>query len=651
MRRWLALGALGAVLAVAGCGVVGNKAVVAGGTAAAPSSGTPGAGSGTGAAGGAAGGSSGGTSAGTAGGNGGSASAGSGSSGSNGGGSTSGTSDGNSSSGSGSNGSSSSNGGATTGSLNGTTGSSGTANFGTPSGSAPSSLPAPVALTTAARFLDQASFGPTAGDLALVQAKGLNAYLAQQFALAPTLLPAIPDPLPAQYLAKDPSLSQDSCWGSEWWGAALTAPDQLRQRTAFALSHMYVISNDATGGRATTLFYNLLLQDAFGNWRHLMEDMVLSPAMGQFLNMANSAKAPAGQIANENFARENLQLFSIGPNLLNPDGTPQTDADGNLMPSYTQAQVQAFARAFTGWSYVPGPGQAPISFPVYQGRMDLPMGAVDEQHDAAAKILLNGTVLPAGQSARGDLEGALDNIFAHPNLPPFVARQLIQHLVSSHPSPAYVARVAAVFVDNGSGVRGDLQAVLRAILLDPEARAGDTVPAFDGGHLREPLLYGASVLRAVGFTPNPADPTTPWPYTFLLWQANTMGQFPMNAPSVFGFFPPGYVIPQTSLNAPEFGIENTASVAARLSFADLVATNQLWQMTVNLGPGSPLYEAAAQSPEALIHLLDTMYLHGQMTQEMYSTLANVLAPIADKESEVQMALYLVITSSQYKISH
>ena len=226
---------------------------------------------------------------------------------------------------------------------------------------------------------------------------------------------------------------------------------------AFALSHIYVISNDSLGGRATTFYYNILLQDAFANWRQLMTDVTLSPGMGDFLNMANSAKAPAGQIANENFARENMQLFSLGPNLLNADGTPQTDSTGNTLPTYTQAQVQAFARAFTGWTYVPGPGQPPAAFPVYSGRMDLPMGAVEDQHDTTSKALLNGTVLPAGQSARQDLDGALDNLFAHPNLPSFICRQLIQYLVTSRPSSAYVARVAAVFVDNGLGVRGDMK--------------------------------------------------------------------------------------------------------------------------------------------------------------------------------------------------
>ena len=196
-----------------------------------------------------------------------------------------------------------------------------------------------------------------------------------------------------------------------------------------------------------------------------------------------------------------------------------------------------------------------------------------------------------------------------------------------------------------------MQAVIRAILLDPEARAGDTEPDFDGGHLREPLMYGASVLRAIGFTPTPADPTEPWPYTLLLWQANTMGQFPMNAPSVFGFFPPGYVIPQTDLNAPEFGIENTASVAARMSFADTVASNSLWQISLNLGKLSPLGQAAAQSPEALVDLLGTMFLHGQMPGTMRSSLLNAVAPLTDPQQRLQFALYLVITSSQYKISH
>lgn len=509
----------------------------------------------------------------------------------------------------------------------------------------------PATPVAAARFLDQATFGPTASDVATVQGEGMSAYLAQQFAMPPTLLAPIPNPFSAQDLADDPTLTQDEAWGSEWWQNALTAPDQLRQRVAFALSHIYVISNDSLGGRATTFYYNLLLNDAFGNWRQLMEDVTMSPGMGTFLNVANSAAAAPGQIANENFARENLQLFSLGPNLLNSDGTLQTDSNGNPIPTYTQAQVQAFAKAFTGWTYVPGPGEPPVSFPSYQGRMDLPMGSVEAEHDHTQKTLLNGTVLPAGQSAQQDMDAALDNIFAHPNLPPFICRQLIQHLVSSHPSPAYVARVAAVFADDGTGVRGDMKAVITAILLDPEARAGDTDPEFDGGHLREPLLYGASVLRAVGVAINPVHPGYDYPYEWLLWQANTMGQFPLNAPSVFGFFPPGYIVPQTTINAPEFGMENTASVAARMSFADLVASNGLWEITVNAGAGSPLYQAATQGPSALVDALGMMYLHGQMPDDMRSALINAIGPIADTEQQVQVALYLVITSSQYKVCH
>ena len=479
----------------------------------------------------------------------------------------------------------------------------------------------------------------------------MDAYLTQQFAMAPTYLPVIPDPIPAAHLSLDPSLSQDSCWASEWWGSALTAPDALRQRVAFALSHIMVVSNESIGGRAMVFYYNLLLQDAFGNWRDLMQDVTLSPGMGTFLSMANNGKANPGQIANENFARENLQLFSLGPYLLNADGTEVSDSSGNTVPSYTQDQVQAFARAFTGWTYVPGPGQAPTGFPVYTGRMDLPMGAVENQHDTSAKALFNGAVLPAGQTAEQDVKGALDNLFAHPNLGPFVARQLIQHLVTSNPSPAYVARVAAVFADNGSGVRGDIKAVVRAILLDAEARSGDTDPNADGGHLREPMLYGASVLRAIGFTATPADPTTPWPYTFLNDQAATMGQYPMNFPSVFGYFAPSYTIPQSSLQAPEFQLENTASVGARLTFADWVATNNIWQMQMNLGVNSPLGQAAAQSPEALVELLSTTLLHGQMPSDMHSTLLTTAAAIPDTTQRVQVALYLVISSSQYKIVH
>src|SRR5271154_5138093 len=243
-----------------------------------------------------------------------------------------------------------------------------------------------------------------------------------------------------------------------------------------------------SGEVAMPLYLNTLANDAFTNYRQIMQDVATSPDMGYYLNMLNSGKPAAGQIANENFGRENMQLFTLGLALLNPDGTLQTDSSGNPIPTYTELQVEAFARAYTGWTNANADGSTPSSFNYTHNWLHL-MVPVEGQHDMTSKILLNGTTLPAGQSAEQDLKGALDNIFAHPNIGPFVCRQLIQHLVTGDPSPAYVSRVAAVFADNGSGVRGDMKGVITAILMDSEARAGDTQtgdeadnsPAVNGG--------------------------------------------------------------------------------------------------------------------------------------------------------------------------
>src|SRR6202020_705339 len=230
----------------------------------------------------------------------------------------------------------------------------------------------------------------------------------------------------------------------------------------------------------------------------------LSPNMGSFLNMLNSSKAPAGQIANENYGRELMQLFTRGPDLLNEDGTLQTNSNGNPVSTYSELQVEAMARALTGWTYASADGSTPSNF-IFTSNWNHAMVPVDIRHDTTAKTLLNGVTLPAGQSATADLKGALDNVFSHPNVGPFVCKQLIQRLVAGNPSPAYVQRVAAVFADNGQGVRGDMKAVITAILMDPEARANDTQtadeldtsPATQSGHLRDPALWPMAIPRGL----------------------------------------------------------------------------------------------------------------------------------------------------------
>ncbi len=497
-------------------------------------------------------------------------------------------------------------------------------------------------LAAAARLLDQATFGVTANDIQHVQSIGLDPYLNEQFATAPTVLADLPNPLPTQCAPSNPK----PCEQSEWWAAVMTGQDQLRQRVAFALSEIFVVSTNSISPYAVISFHNLLAKDAFGNFATLMHDVTLSTAMGGYLNMLNSAKpAVVGgvtQIANENYSRENMQLFTIGLNLLNQDGTPQLDATGNLIPSYTQAQVQAFARAYTGWTY--GKNTA-NKFPNGTADYDDPMTAVEAQHDTAAKILLNGTTLPAGQTAAQDLDGALANLFNHTNVAPFVCRQLIQHLVASNPSPAYVGRVSAVFNDNGSGVRGDLKAVVRAILEDTEARAGDTDPTQDGGHLREPMLYLTNVMRGLGYVNT--DPNGY--YGTMSNYSNPLGEAPYASPSVFNFFPPSYVIPN-SVNAPEFDLENTATATLRLTLANQLVSNQISGFKVDLSAASAL-GLMASNPGNLVDSLGVIFMHGQMPANMRTAIVNHITTLTDPAERVRVATYLIITSSQYKIEH
>lgn len=501
-----------------------------------------------------------------------------------------------------------------------------------------------VTATEAARILDQTSFGPTAATIQNVETIGLNAYLTQQFSQPTTPLAAIPlTPLPAVCLTANNSRV---CAESEWWQTAINGNDQLRQRVAFALSEMFVVSTQSVNGAAIPQFHNALANDAFGNFYNIMNDVALSPAMGGYLNMLNSAKPGTGQIANENFARENMQLFTLGLYQLNQDGTQQLDGSGNPIPSYTQAQVQAFARAYTGWTYANATGGSPTTFPNNTANYAYPMAPVESKHDTTSKTLLNGTVLSAGGTAEADLTGALTNIFNNSNVGPFVCKQLIQHLVTSTPSPAYVSRVSAVFANNGSGVRGDMQAVITAIITDAEARAGDTNSSYDGGHLREPVLFITAMIRGLGFTNTDVNGS----YFSLSNYSSTLSEEPYFANSVFNFFPPNYVIPDSTLNAPEFSIENTATAVLRLSLSDSIVNNKISGFTVDLSNTSSLGTMAA-TPTTLVSYLSMLLMHSQMPAAMQTTIVNAITPLTSNAQRVRVATYLIITSSQYKVIH
>ncbi len=498
-----------------------------------------------------------------------------------------------------------------------------------------------VPVAAAARLLDQATFGPTLAAIQHVQSVGLDSYITEQFAVPATVLPDISNPPPAFC-----STSPRPCEESEWWQAATTGNDQLRQRVAFALSEMFVVSSNSISPNAVIPYQNILTADAFGNFQAIMKDVTLSTAMGGYLNMLNSGKPASGQIANENYARQFMQLFTIGLNELNQDGTLQFDSLGNPIPTYTEAQVQAFARAYTGWTMASAGGVAPTKFPNNTAAFDYPMMPYAAQHDESAKTLLGGTTLPANQTAQQDLAGAIANVFAQPNVGPFVCKQLIQHLVSSNPSPAYVARVAAKFADNGNGVRGDMQAVVQAILMDAEARAGDTDANQNGGHLREPILYVANVVRGLGYL----NVDSQGNYSTLSNYSGVLGERPYESPSVFNFFPPSYMIPDSALNAPEFAEENTASAILRLTLANSVVFNSIAGFKVDLSATSPLGLMAA-NPGNLVDALGTLFMHGQMPVAMRTAIVNNVTPLTDLGERVRVATYLVITSSQYKVEH
>ncbi len=508
-----------------------------------------------------------------------------------------------------------------------------------------------VSSAAATRFLDQSTFGPTPQLVAQVQQTGFNGFLQSQFAASGS---TFPDPPPPPAGTNTPLAPTQQVFITN----ALTGNDQLRQRVAFALSQIWVVSGNTISPQGMAPYMRLLLQDAFGNYRTLMNDVTLSPAMGDYLDMVNNDKPAAGAHANENYARELMQLFTLGLFQLNEDGTLKLDSNNNPIPTYDQSAVEAFSLAFTGWTY---PGTAvqkhnPVN---YIGSMQ----PFESNHDTSAKAVLpvNGTpvVLPAGQSAANDLKGALDNIFVQPSLAPFVSKQLIQHLVTSNPSPAYVQRVALVFDSGrfngsgatfGSGQRGDLQAVIAAILLDPEARRGDdptTANAADG-HLREPILFLVNVLRAFGATSDGAAPLT-----FL--NGNNLNESPLAAPSVFNFFSPEYVIPKTNLAGPEFALDTMATTLVHTNFVNSFVFGSIGSgTTVDFTP----YANLASNPDAPGQLLDSLnalLLHGTLSSSERSTILTAVNAVPAGSTQnlqrAKTAIYLILSSQRYAVEY
>ncbi|MEO7030678.1 MAG: DUF1800 family protein, partial [Acidobacteriaceae bacterium] len=490
----------------------------------------------------------------------------------------------------------------------------------------------------ARRFLEQGAFGPTPTEAAHVQAIGIPAWINEQFALPQISnydnITAVQNGMSAHFLTN-----------------AVTNRDQLRQRVGFALSQIFVTSAEKLIWNFNMVpFQDMLLADSFSNFRKIMGDVTLSPAMGEYLDMANNAKANSsiGAVANENYAREIMQLFTIGTDMLNQDGSLQLDPSGLPIPTYSQFTITEFARVYTGWTYAPAPPKRLVwgaGTYAYTG----PMAPFTAQHDFGSKQLLNGYVSPAGATSQQDIDNALDNIFNHPNVGPFIGEQLIQHLVKSNPSPAYIARVAAAFNNNGINVRGDMQATIMAVLLDPEARANDEGgnDQIADGHLQELALFLAGMVRA--FSGQMTD------QNYYTHEMAAAGQDLFDSPSVFNYYSPTYLLPGTSSTAGEFQIytPNTAILRAnQVSTLFSQSSNPVQTYgpgtTVDLTPFVPL----ASSPSALVDALDLTLTHGVMPSTMKSAI--VSAVTADNHNalhHVEMACYLILTSSYYNVWH
>lgn len=473
----------------------------------------------------------------------------------------------------------------------------------------PTPDPAPPRASTraeAVRFLTQATFGASPVTIDEVMATEYQTWIERQLDL--------PTSLTEPFVRANSNGSLRSTRHHIWWTNAVMQPDQLRQRLAFAWSELFVVSDIdyelSNAQYAMCGYYDLLAAGSTGTFRDLLEQVALHPVMGIYLSTLRNEKAdPARNVRpDENFAREVLQLFTIGLFELQPDGAPLL-RDGEPIPTYDQSTIEQFAKVFTGWNFSGTDDWTSGDLTKYD--KGTPMVPVERYHDTTSKHLLSGVVVPAGQGARADLDAALDNIVAHPNVGPFIARNLIQRLVTSNPQPDYIARVAAVFDDDGTGVRGNLAAVSSAILLDVAARSAQRAAEPTFGKVKEPMLRLTQLWRAFDAQPGPgADGRLRSASKPMDAVGDIFGQAPLRSPSVFNFFVPDHPVePGSDLVAPELSI---------LTEIDLASTNNdLFRLTKDsnsaLGGTGNVTQiridrelAMADDPEQLVEHLDVL---------------------------------------------
>lgn len=529
----------------------------------------------------------------------------------------------------------------------------------------------------AARFLIQAAFGPDSDsssdadiipqNIQQVMNQGFDGWINDQF-MRPV---GYQKPYVDYEIKKKMLVSKSSSWWNRvmgvpslYPGGKIQAPDSLRQRMAFALSEILVISDQVDGlvneNSGMASYYDMLLNRSFGNYRDLLYDVAMHPCMGIYLSHLGNVKADpdTGTFPDENFAREVMQLFSIGLWELNNDGSRKLDDKNQPIPTYNIKDITEFARVFTGLTFAP---------PLVKDTQNYvsPMMMVDAYHDVDAKTLLNGVKLPArtasdpdtGAAGLADMRATIDCLFNHPSCPPFISKQLIQKFVTSNPSPDYISRVTAKFINNGHGVRGDLKAVLKAILLDPEARDPAMLADTGFGKMREPYLRTVNLARAFN-----AKSTT-GRYTIDYISDNFLQQ-PYSAPSVFNFFKPGYSPPgavsDAGLVGPEFQIVNALTALAGPNFYFDALTYgfnpgleaQGAEVRVQLNPELAL----ADNVPALMRRLDMVLTGGTLPAEQHQIIREAVeaiqvTPITNyynyKFERVHMAIYLISTSPEF----
>ena len=511
------------------------------------------------------------------------------------------------------------------------------------------------------RLLKQGSFGPTPAEIDRVASIGTNAWLTEQFAATAsryTPRAYTPQTRPESCVndTTQPITATSYCQRDnytlfptqlEFYKQAITGDDQLRQRVAWALSQFFVVSvTDVNLPYGMGDYQQMLRDNAFANFRTLLEKVTLHPAMGRFLDMANNRKATTtGTSPNENYAREILQLFSQGVNLLNDDGTEKKGPDGLPIEAYTQDEIKGFAKVFTGWTYPTLTGATPTAG-LNGSNLAGTMEPRETYHDVGTKDLLGSAVAPAATTTFADMTGALDNIFAYGNVPPFVAKFMIQKLVTGQPSAGYVQRVANVFKNNGSGVRGDMKAVVTAILTDIEARgAAKHEPSY--GHLNEPVMMITNLARSLSAKTDG--------YAFYN-SGNAMAQGIFSAPSVFNYYSPDYVVASVGMVSPEFGIFNSTTAMSRINYAQatlygsIPVSTALYGATGTQFDWTP-YASVASDSNALLNRINEVMFSGKLTATTRTLMKTAIdaVPVSDPTGRARAALYLSIAAPEAQV--